>query len=958
MLVALGKDRVEATLVDEIFPLARHPRFSVREGVLWIIAFLPPALGKGFAVFLSDALPIIVSGLSDEADTVRDVAMHAGHVVVNAHALSHTKEILPALEDGLFDDSWRIRQSSVTLLGDLMYRISGTRAVHVSEDDHGDDDHEEDEGAGSAAGDRAIIKTLGMARRNAILASLYMIRSDTSAVVRQSSLQVWKSVVANTPKTLRQILPTLMSVIVSALAGDNVEKQTMAGRTLGEIVRKLGENVLPEMVPILRDGLTPDNSPGQRQGACIGLAEVIECCTKKQLEDFVTTLVDAVLDGLCDVLPTVRASAAQAFDVLQKNVGYRAIDETVPALLSRVRSAHIDVRERALNGLQEILRVKSKEVLPYLIPRLLTTPVTLPAVRAISRVAQATRAVIHFHLEKILLTLVPQYIGYLETNPSLAEELQLALRDVLLAVDDSGVHGLAIEVCKLCESENAPERVLAFFLVAEFVGNTTATYHDQVAIFLRQIVTHLNDASETVVQAASDALLAMNKTMRPEELMKHIDFIRNGINSLVSDARHRKGGIGATGVYVLPGLAISKGLEPFLPSYQFALMNGSAEQRQSAAMGLGELVQLSAPAVLRPYLIKLTGPLIRIAGDRFPGHVKAAILHTLEIILDKGGVALKPFLPQLQTTFVKALNDTASEVRAHGASALSKLVTLSPRLDPLIAELTDKVSTTSGGIREANLDALASILQRVGDKVSSAVRAPLADALEELLNTTDDQVRDRASKCLAVTVATDQEHGEALVLQFALCEAKNVAALAWPRKQSAAAFLEHVLAFKPTCAWASAVAPRVATVLTTLGVDEHVGVRATAVRAIAVLVKLQAGVGVEPFVPLLAHGLAHANKDVAKTCAKIAKRLAKQQPEGVRAHVDTLVPPTFALIKSNNLAAKLAAERALLYLLEVHSRPETLATYARVDAANGKIVAEYARRVLAKLKADSGDESD
>ena len=37
--------------------------------------------------------------------------------------------------------------------------------------------------------------------------------------------------------------------------------------------------------------------------------------------------------------------------------------------------------------------------------------------------------------------------------------------------------------------------------------------------------------------------------------------------------------------------------------------------------------------------------------------MKRAILTSLGVIIDKGGVLLRPFLPQLQPTFVKSLND-------------------------------------------------------------------------------------------------------------------------------------------------------------------------------------------------------------------------------------------------------------------------------------------------------------
>lgn len=55
---------------------------------------------------------------------------------------------------------------------------------------------------------------------------------------------------------------------------------------------------------------------------------------------------------------------------------------------------------------------------------------------------------------------------------------------------------------------------------------------------------------------------------------------------------------------------------------------------------------------------------------------------------------LKPFLPQLQTTFIKALNDPNREVRVCAATALQKLIKLHTRVDPLFTELHNGVKNT------------------------------------------------------------------------------------------------------------------------------------------------------------------------------------------------------------------------------------------------------------------------
>ena len=91
------------------------------------------------------------------------------------------------------------------------------------------------------------------------------------------------------------------------------------------------------------------------------------------------------------------------------------------------------------------------------------------------------------------------------------------------------------------------------------------------------------------------------------------------------------------------------------------------------------MVQAQGPLPLSTYLC-LAGPLIRILGDRFPWEMKAAILNTLGLLIGKGGVALKPFVPQLQTTFLKCLADPVSSNNCSGCHVSG--VCFSPPLHP------------------------------------------------------------------------------------------------------------------------------------------------------------------------------------------------------------------------------------------------------------------------------------
>ncbi len=47
------------------------------------------------------------------------------------------------------------------------------------------------------------------------------------------------------------------------------------------------------------------------------------------------------------------------------------------------------------------------------------------------------------------------------------------------------------------------------------------------------------------------------------------------------------------------------------------MQGSSADVREAAAEGLGELVDVVSEEALKPFVVMITGPLIRIIGDRW-----------------------------------------------------------------------------------------------------------------------------------------------------------------------------------------------------------------------------------------------------------------------------------------------------------------------------------------------------
>ncbi|KAG0169361.1 translational activator of GCN4 [Apophysomyces sp. BC1015] len=725
VLAGLGLERLDG-LLPEIISNADSPRAYVREGFISLLIYLPATFGPRFQPYLGRIIPPILMGLADESEFVREASLRAGRMIVTNYATKAVDLLLPELEKGLFDANWRIRQSSVQLVGDLLFRITGIvnpnksmQALgNVEEVRDEDGDEDEDYGTGESK-KKQLLDVLGKDRRDRILAAIYIVRQDSSGNVRQSALQVWKALVANTPRTLKEILAIMMQMIIRNLSSESYEQRAVAARTLSDLVRKLGERILPDILVILEEGMDSSDED-TRQGVMVAFSEIMATAGKVQVTDFAGQIIPVIRKALCDPSTEVREAAAQAFDTLHQNVGARAIDDILPYLLNQLESKN-ESSVYALSALNEIMTVRANVVFPVLIPTLITVPISAFNARTLASLVSVAGPALNRRLTTIISALVESSV--IVTDEETREQLSNTIQTLLLSIDDEdGLDTLMTTLQEYVRDSDGKTRACACEIVATFFSESQLDALAYVPDWLHVLILLQSDPVPEVVPAAWKALSAVTKSVSKEEYEELVVPVRRSVSK-----------VGVAGCDVA-GFCLPKGIGAILPIYLQGLMYGSAESREQSALGVGELIDRTSSDALKPFVTQITGPLIRIIGDRYPPQVKTAILQTLSLLLAKVPMHLKPFLPQLQRTFIKSLSDVSSAVvRSRASSALNILIPLQTRLDPLVAELVSSIRTASdAGVKEAMMESLENAVGHgtLSETSKKGVLSVISDATE------------------------------------------------------------------------------------------------------------------------------------------------------------------------------------------------------------------------------------
>lgn len=153
------------------------------------------------------------------------------------------------------------------------------------------------------------------------------------------------------------------------------------------------------------------------------------------------------------------------------------------------------------------MAIKSRVVLPYLVPQLTAPPANTKALSILASVAGEA-------LNKYLPRILPALLTALATSRGTSEEsqqLEYCQAVVLSVTDEVGMRTVVDTLLESTRNENADQRRAAATLLCAFCANSKAQYTNHVPQLLRGLIHLCTDSDKDVLHMSWEALNATTK---------------------------------------------------------------------------------------------------------------------------------------------------------------------------------------------------------------------------------------------------------------------------------------------------------------------------------------------------------------------------------------------------------------------------------------------------------------
>jgi hypothetical protein len=181
-------------------------------------------------------------------------------------------------------------------------------------------------------------------------------------------------------------------------------------------------------------------------------------------------------------------------------------------------------------------------------------------------------------------------------------------------------------------------------------------------------------------------------------------------------------------------------MEYLLYFVQISLLH--AENKILASDYVQKIIEFSTREIIKPYIMKFNGPLIRILSEKLSPMIKEKILDNIKSIIIKSKDDIKGISPQLQSVFIKTLSDTSMEncerAQMKAGENIMRLLQFYPRTDvvanDILKSIINKIEKNEGMFSVIEIEILSDIIRFYGGQLKKNIIDEHYSKIQKLLN--------------------------------------------------------------------------------------------------------------------------------------------------------------------------------------------------------------------------------
>ena len=681
----------------------------IKEGYLSVFVFLPGCLGNKFEKYFELIFPLIIECFSDEHENVRNVSNKIFEICIKIFARKNTTQLVEPLLDRLFSENWRIRNSSIALIKTLVSSLGAEFSKENSE---------------------CFKKEL----RDKILTYTFILKSDTSGNTETLANMIWRDYVDNIPKYLSKILVNIYNQLMNLINDEmNEECYNIARANVGLLATKFSDKFFNELLPIIKENIIKEKNNEYITDASFTIIYVaISEVSERLLSTNRNYILKIIYENIFTEFSSIRIKIADiVYEMANRLNDHNMKRNLVTNVMKQARGKSSLIQKNALEIVGNLTEISKSDVIRYVIAEIFKTPyeegffelgnmISTEIVESIDDMNDARNI-----FDSLYNTFINCPRISLNTVVAITSKLEEQYFELFIKFLEK--INKKIKKDKSNNNDeiiNNKENIEFYFteLIANFCSKTEQSLESIYDNIIEIIIGLLHYDNEFLIKNIGNILKTLvEKTDKSQQvdivITTLLECMKNFYDEIQGEVDYNK-----EKFELKVGKKLSLILEHLLFTVQNELLYGN--NKILACKLINDIIYYIPREKLKPYIMKLIGPIIRILGEKISTEIKEKLLQNTENLIRKVKEDIKGVSPQLQSVFLKALGDNSDlsgKTRIKAGENIILLLKYYPRLDvtanDLLKILQNKIDQRLPAESLMELSVLSDVIRFYGKKL-------------------------------------------------------------------------------------------------------------------------------------------------------------------------------------------------------------------------------------------------